>query len=75
LSLPGVSTCAAALALSSMFESLVVLVVLGEPADVALLTVALGSTSRAGTSRATAWACGQHPVAPERARFLTLLPS
>jgi hypothetical protein len=45
LSLPGVSTCAAALALSSMFESLVVL---GEPADVALLAVALGSTSRAG---------------------------
>jgi hypothetical protein len=72
LSLPGVSTCAAALALSSMFESLVVL---GKPADVALLAVALGSTSRAGTSRATAWACGQHPVAPERARFLTLLPS
>jgi hypothetical protein len=55
-----------------MFESLVVL---GKPADVALLAVALGSTSRAGTSRATAWACGQHPVAPERARFLTLLPS
>jgi hypothetical protein len=71
LSLPGVLTSAAALALS-MFESLVVL---GEPADVALLVVALGSTGRAGTSRATAWACGQHPVAPERARFLTLLPS